>query len=72
MARIAVKFGGTSVADTGRIKAVAARIAALVAAGDEIAVIVSAMAGRTDQLVGWTHEMGGDFDAREHDVGRCR
>ena len=68
MARITAKFGGTSVADVGRIKAVAARIKAMVEGGDEVCVVVSAMAGTTDQLVAWTHDSAAGFDAREYDA----
>ena len=51
--RIVMKFGGTSVADLDRIRAVARRVARQVAAGHEVAVVVSAMAGVTNQLVDW-------------------
>src|SRR5829696_6175977 len=51
MARIVMKFGGTSVADLDRIRNVAARVKREVAAGNEVAVVVSAMAGVTNQLV---------------------
>ena len=53
MARIVQKFGGTSVADIERIKAVAERVKAEVDAGNEVAVTVSAMANVTNQLVGY-------------------
>ncbi|MGH6989374.1 MAG: aspartate kinase [Stellaceae bacterium] len=68
MARLVMKFGGTSVANIERIRAVAARIQRVAAAGHEIAVVVSAMAGVTDQLVQWTREAGAQADAREYDV----
>ena len=68
MARIVQKFGGTSVADIARIKAVAGRVKREVDAGSEVAVVVSAMAGATNQLVGWTSEMSRLHDAREYDV----
>ena len=68
MARIVAKFGGTSVADLGRIRAVAARIGRAVAAGDQVAAVVSAMAGTTDQLVAWTREIAPLHDAREYDA----
>ncbi len=68
MARIAVKFGGTSVADVERIQAVAQRVKSLVDAGDEVAVVVSAMAGTTDQLAGWADEVGPGKDSCEYDV----
>ena len=68
MARIVQKFGGTSVADIARIKAVAGRVKREVDAGSEVAVVVSAMAGVTNQLVGWTSETSRLHDAREYDV----
>jgi aspartate kinase len=68
MARIVMKFGGTSVADLDRIKNVATRVAAQVAAGHEVAVVVSAMAGTTNQLVGWCQTLSPLFDAREYDA----
>ena len=58
MARIVMKFGGTSVADVARIQAAAARVKRARDAGDEVAVVVSAMAGVTNQLVAWTGEIG--------------
>ncbi len=68
MARIAVKFGGTSVADVERIQAVAQRVKKLVDGGDQVAVVVSAMAGATDQLAGWAEEVGQGQDSCEYDV----
>lgn len=68
MARIVMKFGGTSVADIERSNAVADRVAAEWARGDELAVIVSAMAGVTNQLVGWAREIAPMHDAREYDA----
>ena len=65
--RIVMKFGGTSVADVDRIKAVAARVKREVDAGHEVAVVVSAMAGATNQLVGWTNAVARLHDAREYD-----
>src|SRR5215470_4620322 len=66
--RIVMKFGGTSVADVDRIKAVAARVKREVDAGHEVAVVVSAMAGATNQLVGWTNAIARLHDAREYDA----
>ena len=66
--RIVMKFGGTSVADTGRIKAVAERVKREVDGGAEVAVVVSAMAGSTNQLVDWTRAIAPLHDAREYDV----
>jgi aspartate kinase len=68
MARIVQKFGGTSVADVDHIKRAALRVKAEVDAGNEVAVVVSAMAGATNQLVGWTRETSPFHDAREYDV----
>ena len=68
MARIVQKFGGTSVADIERIKAVAERVKAEVDAGNEVAVTVSAMANVTNQLVGYVDEVSSLYDAREYDV----
>ena len=68
MARIVLKFGGTSVADIERIQAVARRIKAEVDAGHEVAVVVSAMAGRTDDLVALTERASPLHDAREYDT----
>ena len=68
MARIVMKFGGTSVADLERIRNVAARVAREVGAGNEVAVVVSAMAGTTNQLVGWCTQLSPLHDAREYDA----
>jgi aspartate kinase len=68
MARLVMKFGGTSVADVERIKNVARHIKREVDAGHEVAVVVSAMAGVTNQLVGWTRETSKLHDAREYDA----
>ncbi len=68
MARIVMKFGGTSVADLERIRAVAKRVKREADAGNEVAVVVSAMAGVTDQLVAWSRDAaGGHPDQREYD-----
>ena len=56
MAKIAMKFGGTSVADLARIRHVAALVKREVERGNEVAVVVSAMAGETNKLVAWTNE----------------
>jgi aspartate kinase len=68
MARIVMKFGGTSVADLDRIRNVATRIQAQVDAGDQVAVVVSAMAGATNQLVAWCQALSPLHDAREYDA----
>src|SRR5437868_5280712 len=71
MARLVMKFGGTSVADIDRIRNVARHVKREVDAGHELAVVVSAMSGTTDQLVTWCEETlkrRGIFDAREYDA----
>jgi aspartate kinase len=68
MARIVMKFGGTSVADIGRIRNVARHVKREVDAGHEVAVVVSAMAGKTNELVAWTREASPMHDAREYDA----
>lgn len=68
MARIVMKFGGTSVASIERIKSVAQRVKAEVDSGSEVAVVVSAMAGTTNQLVAFTEQTASLFDLREYDV----
>ena len=75
MARIVMKFGGTSVADLDRIHNVACHVKREVDAGHEVAVVVSAMSGKTNELVGWVQNMpkvaGADspfYDAREYDT----
>jgi aspartate kinase len=68
MARIVQKFGGTSVADIERIKNAALRVKREIDAGNEVVVVVSAMAGATNQLVDWTREMSRLHDAREYDA----
>ncbi len=68
MARIVMKFGGTSVADLDRIRTVAGRVKREVDAGNEVAVVVSAMAGVTNNLVRWCQELSPLHDAREYDT----
>jgi aspartate kinase len=68
MARIVMKFGGTSVADLDRIRNVAARVKREVDAGHEVAVVVSAMSGVTNQLVKWCQDLSALHDAREYDT----
>ena len=58
MSRLVMKFGGTSVADLERIRRVARLVNAEVAAGHKVAVVVSAMAGKTNELVAWTDGSG--------------
>ena len=68
MALIVQKFGGTSVANLDRIRNVALRVKAEVDQGHQAAVVVSAMAGTTNQLVEWAREIGPLHDAREYDT----
>ena len=75
MARIVMKFGGTSVADLDRIHNVARHVKREVDAGHEVAVVVSAMSGKTNELVAWVQGMpkatGANtpfYDAREYDA----
>jgi len=75
MARIVMKFGGTSVADLDRIRNVARHVKREVDAGHEVAVVVSAMSGKTNELVAWVQNQpkvaGGEhafYDAREYDA----
>ena len=68
MARIVLKFGGTSVGDTDRIKNVARKVKAEVQRGNQVAVVVSAMSGATNQLVKWVNDIAPLHDPREYDV----
>ena len=75
MARIVMKFGGTSVADLDRIHNVARHVKREVEAGNQVAVVVSAMAGKTNELVNWVQSMpkvtgakASFYDAREYDA----
>ena len=68
MARIVQKFGGTSVADIDRIRAVAKKVKREVDAGNEVTVLLSAMAGVTNQLVAYVDEVSTLYDAREYDT----
>ncbi len=68
MARIVMKFGGTSMAGTERIRRVANIVRKQQAAGHQVAVVVSAMAGETDRLVGFCREANPLFDPAEYDV----
>jgi aspartate kinase len=65
---LVMKFGGTSVANPDRIRRVAKRIGVEVAKGYDVIVIVSAMAGKTNELVSWVEETSPMFDAREYDA----
>ncbi|MEL7471379.1 MAG: aspartate kinase [Pseudomonadota bacterium] len=76
MPRLVMKFGGTSVADLDRIRNAAGRVKREVERGYEVAVIVSAMSGKTNELVGWVRDSAsspgsnarGLYDAREYDA----
>ncbi len=68
MARLVMKFGGTSVADLDRIRVVARHVKREVTAGHDVAVVVSAMAGVTNQLVEWCRQAAPLHDAREYDA----
>jgi len=63
-----MKFGGTSMAGIERIRSVAGRVKREVDAGNQVAVVVSAMAGETDRLVGFCREASALYDPREYDV----
>ena len=65
---LVMKFGGTSVASLGKIKSAAKSVALEVSAGHSVIVIVSAMAGRTNELVDWVNETSPLYDAREYDA----
>ena len=66
--RLVMKFGGTSMGDLERIRRAARIIAAEAAKGKQIAVVVSAMAGKTNELVGWVNESDRHYDPREYDA----
>lgn len=68
MARIVMKFGGTSVGDIDRIKNVARRVKSEFDAGNEVAVVVSAMSGETNKLVEYCRQISPMHDAREYDA----
>ena len=65
---LVMKFGGTSVANLDRIRRAAKRIGVEVAKGYDVIVIVSAMSGKTNELVGWVNETSALYDAREYDA----
>ncbi|HUJ47208.1 MAG TPA: aspartate kinase, partial [Rhizomicrobium sp.] len=68
MAKIVMKFGGTSVADLDRIRHVAGLVKREVDRGNQVAVTVSAMAGETNKLVAWCRDLSPMHDAREYDT----
>lgn len=63
-----MKFGGTSVANIDRIRNVARHVKREIEAGHQVAVVVSAMSGKTNELVGWVRETAVLHDAREYDA----
>jgi aspartate kinase len=65
---LVMKFGGTSVATLDRIRRAAKRVSVEVAKGYDVIVIVSAMSGKTNELVGWVTEISPMYDAREYDA----
>ncbi|KAJ56000.1 aspartate kinase [Actibacterium mucosum KCTC 23349] len=68
MPLLVMKFGGTSVADLERIRNAADKVRREVERGYDVIVIVSAMSGKTNELVGWVEETSPMFDAREYDA----
>jgi aspartate kinase len=68
MPRLVMKFGGTSVATVERIRNVALHVAREVKAGYDVAVVVSAMSGKTNELVAWVKDAAPLYDAREYDA----
>ena len=68
MPTLVMKFGGTSVANLDRIRRAAKRVGVEVAKGYDVIVIVSAMSGKTNELVGWVNETSALYDAREYDA----
>ena len=71
MSRLVMKFGGTSVADLDRIANAAAKVRQEVENGHEVIVIVSAMSGKTNELVGWVKDSAQDdglYDRAEYDA----
>ncbi|MCA8868263.1 MAG: aspartate kinase [Rhodobacteraceae bacterium] len=68
MPRLVMKFGGTSVADIDRIRNVARKVKREVENGFDVIVIVSAMSGKTNELVGWVDSISPLYDAREYDA----
>ena len=68
MSRLVMKFGGTSVADLDRIRNVALHVKRERDAGHEVAVVVSAMSGKTNELVAWVNDASPSYDRREYDA----
>jgi aspartate kinase len=68
MPLLVMKFGGTSVADLDRIANAAQKVQREVERGYDVIVIVSAMSGKTNELVGWVEKTSPLYDAREYDA----
>src|ERR1700676_1825292 len=68
MGRLVMKFGGTSVANIDRIRNVARHVKREADAGHDVAVVVSAMSGKTDELVAWAAQAAPLYDASEYDA----
>ena len=68
MPRLVMKFGGTSVANLDRIRNAAERVRLEVEKGYDVIVIVSAMSGKTNEMVGWVNETSPLYDAQEYDA----
>ena len=68
MPLLVMKFGGTSVADLARIENAARKVQTEVARGYDVIVIVSAMSGKTNEMVGWVEQTSHLYDAREYDA----
>ncbi|MFQ5566535.1 MAG: aspartate kinase [Paracoccaceae bacterium] len=68
MPRLVMKFGGTSVADIDRTRSAAEKVRREVERGYDVAVVVSAVAGRTNELVAWARQTATLYDAREYDT----
>ena len=68
MPLLVMKFGGTSVCDLARIRNAATKVKSEVDRGFDVIVIVSAMSGKTNELVGWVNATSALYDAREYDA----
>ena len=68
MPLVVMKFGGTSLATIELIKKAAERVKVEVSRGYEVIVIVSAMSGKTNELIGWVNKTSSIYDAREYDI----
>ena len=68
MSRLVMKFGGTSVANVERIRNAARHVKREIDSGHEVAVVVSAMSGKTNELIGWCEEASPTYDSSEYDA----